>query len=137
MCGEIYPLTSRFQDLQRQFHPDRFASQTERGRLIAFQQAATINQAYQMLKHPLKRAEYMLSLYVFNLANEQHTQRDTTFLIEQLELREELYAIEHKADAESLLAEFCMRLNDTIKQHSALMVQQLNGERSPEAALFG
>ncbi|NIG98358.1 MAG: co-chaperone HscB [Serratia symbiotica] len=127
-------LTSRFQDLQRQFHPDRFACQPERERLTALQQATTINQAYQMLKHPLKRAEYMLSLYGFDLANEQHTLRDTAFLIEQLELREELDAIERKADAESLLAEFDMRLNDTIKQRSALMVKQLNGERWSEAA---
>ncbi|NIG87484.1 co-chaperone HscB [Serratia symbiotica] len=127
-------LTSRFQDLQRQFHPDRFACQPERERLIALQQATTINQAYQTLKHPLKRAEYMLSLYGFDLANEQYTLRDTAFLIEQLELREELDAIERKADAESLLAEFDMRLNDTIKQRSALMVQQLNGERWSEAA---
>ncbi|MCX2959820.1 MAG: Fe-S protein assembly co-chaperone HscB, partial [Serratia symbiotica] len=52
----------------------------------------------------------------------------------QLELREELDAIERKADAESLLDEFDMRLNDTIKQRSALMVQQLNGERWSEAA---
>ncbi|NIH16073.1 co-chaperone HscB [Serratia symbiotica] len=127
-------LTSRFQDLQRQFHPDRFACQPERERLIALQQAATINQAYQTLKHPLKCAEYMLYLYGFDLANEQHTLRDTAFLIEQLELREELDAIKHKADAESLLAEFDMRLNDTIKRRSALMVQQLNGERWSEAA---
>lgn len=110
------------------------ACQPERERLIALQQATTINQAYQTLKHPLKRAEYMLSLCGFDLANEQHTLRDTAFLIEQLELREELDAIERKADSESLLAEFDMRLNDTIKQRSALMVQQLNGERWSEAA---
>ncbi len=46
-------LASRFQDLQRQFHPDRFANQPERERLMALQQAATINEAYQALKHPL------------------------------------------------------------------------------------
>ena len=89
-------LASRFQDLQRQFHPDRFANQPERERLMALQQAATINEAYQALKHPLKRAEYMLSLHGFDLGNEQHTMRDTAFLMEQLELREELDAIERK-----------------------------------------
>lgn len=127
-------LTSRFHDLQRQFHPDYFACRTEGERLIALQQATTINQAYQALKHPLKRAEYMLSLYGFDLVNERHTLRDTAFLIEQLELREELNAIERKAEAESLLAEFDMRLNYTIKQRSALMVKQLNNERWSEAA---
>ncbi|MNS75914.1 Co-chaperone protein HscB [compost metagenome] len=127
-------LASRYQDLQRQFHPDRFASQPERERLMALQQAATINEAYQTLKHPLKRAEYMLSLHGFDLGNEQHTLRDTAFLMEQLELREELDAIERKAEAESLLADFGARVNKTVKQRTALMVQQLDNQQWPEAA---
>ncbi|HGE8494664.1 TPA: co-chaperone HscB [Serratia marcescens] len=127
-------LASRFQDLQRQFHPDRFANQPERERLMALQQAATINEAYQALKHPLKRAEYMLSLHGFDLGNEQHTMRDTVFLMEQLELREELDAIERKPEAESLLADFGARLASSIKQRSALMLQQLDGEQWADAA---
>lgn len=127
-------LASRFQDLQRQFHPDRFANQPERERLMALQQAATINEAYQALKHPLKRAEYMLSLHGFDLGNEQHTMRDTAFLMEQLELREELDAIERKPEAERLLADFGARLAVSIKQRSALMLQQLDGEQWADAA---
>ncbi|MEX3238022.1 co-chaperone HscB [Serratia quinivorans] len=127
-------LASRYQDLQRQFHPDRFASQPERERLMALQQAATINEAYQTLKHPLKRAEYMLSLHGFDLGNEQHTMRDTAFLMEQLELREELDAIERKADAQTQLASFGARVNETVKQRSALMIQQLDSQQWMDAA---
>ncbi|MDU3075476.1 MAG: co-chaperone HscB, partial [Mixta calida] len=94
-------LTARFQELQRQFHPDRFASQPERERLQALQQAATINQGYQALRQPLPRAEYLLSLHGFDINNEQHTMRDTAFLMEQLALREELDAIENAPDAEA------------------------------------
>lgn len=126
-------LASRFQDLQRQFHPDRFASQPERERLMALQQAATINEAYQTLKHPLKRAEYMLSLHGFDLGNEQHTLRDTAFLMEQLELREELDAIERKAD-DAALAAFGERLAVAVTQRSAQMVQQLDDEQWTDAA---
>ncbi|AML57400.1 co-chaperone HscB [Serratia rubidaea] len=126
-------LASRFQDLQRQFHPDRFASQPERERLMALQQAATINEAYQTLKHPLKRAEYMLSLHGFDLGNEQHTLRDTAFLMEQLELREELDAIERKAD-DAALAAFGERLAVAVRQRSAQMVQQLDDEQWTDAA---
>ncbi len=122
------PLASRFQDLQRQFHPDRFANQPERERLMALQQAATINQAYQTLQHPLTRAEYLLSLHGFDLGSEQHTVRDTAFLMEQLELREELDEIERKPEAESLLADFGARLAVSIKQRSAQMVEQLDNE---------
>lgn len=127
-------LTSRYQDLQRQFHPDRYALRPEHERLLALQQAATINTAYQSLKHPLKRAEYMLSLHGFDLANEQHTMRDTAFLMEQLELREELDAIERRPDAQSALAVFAARLDDTCKQRSAQMVRELDGRQWPQAA---
>ncbi|CNH01031.1 co-chaperone HscB [Yersinia pekkanenii] len=119
-------LTSRYQELQRQFHPDRFATQPERERLASLQQAATINDAYQTLRHPLKRAEYMLSLQGFDLGNEQHTMRDTAFLMEQLELREELDAIERKPNAEALLAEFNSRLALMTKTRSQQMVEQLD-----------
>lgn len=80
-------LSLRFQDLQRQYHPDKFANGTQAQQLAAVQQSATINQAWQTLRHPLTRAEYLLSLHGFDLASEQHTVRDTAFLMEQLTLR--------------------------------------------------
>lgn len=68
-------LSLRFQDLQRQYHPDKFASGSQAEQLAAVQQSATINQAWQTLRHPLMRAEYLLSLHGFDLASEQHTRR--------------------------------------------------------------
>ncbi|MDA5536510.1 co-chaperone HscB [Yersinia mollaretii] len=127
-------VTTRYQELQRQFHPDRFANQPERERLASLQQAATINDAYQTLKHPLKRAEYMLSLQGFDLGNEQHTMRDTAFLMEQLELREELDAIERQPNAETLLAEFNRCLALMTQTRSQQMVEQLDQQQWESAA---
>lgn len=127
-------LTTRYQELQRQFHPDRFANQPERERLASLQQAATINDGYQTLKHPLKRAEYMLSLQGFDLGNEQHTMRDTAFLMEQLELREELDAIEQQPDAETQLAAFSRRLALMTQRRSQQMVEQLDQQLWASAA---
>lgn len=127
-------LTTRYQELQRQFHPDRFANQPERERLASLQQAATINDGYQTLKHPLKRAEYMLSLQGFDLGNEQHTMRDTAFLMEQLELREELDAIEHQPDAETQLVAFSRRLALMTQRRSQQMVEQLDQQLWASAA---
>ncbi|STV06836.1 Chaperone protein HscB [Klebsiella pneumoniae] len=75
-------LAVRYQDLQRQYHPDKFASAPAAEQLAAVQHSATINQAWQTLRHPLTRAEYLLSLHGFDLASEQHTVRDTAFLME-------------------------------------------------------
>ena len=127
-------LASRYQELQRQFHPDRYASKPERERMQAIQQAATINDAYQTLKHPLKRAEYMLSLQGFDLSNEQHTMRDTSFLMEQLELREELDGIAHKADPEEALIAFSARIAKMTKTRSAQMLSELDQQQWESAA---
>ncbi len=64
---DLQALTVRFQDLQRQYHPDKFASGTQAEQLAAVSHSATINQAWQTLRHPLARAEYLLSLHGFDL----------------------------------------------------------------------
>ena len=106
-------LSLRFQDLQRQYHPDKFASGSRAEQLAAVQQSATINRARQTLRHPLMRAEYLLSLHGFDLASEQHTVRDTAFLMEQLELREELDEIEQAKD-EARLESFIKRVKKDV-----------------------
>ncbi len=66
-------LSSQFRALQKRFHPDNFATASERDRLMAVQQAAQINDAYQTLKDPLRRAEYLLSLQGIEMNAEQQT----------------------------------------------------------------
>ncbi|HGN1705678.1 TPA: co-chaperone HscB [Providencia rettgeri] len=127
-------LMLRFQDLQRQYHPDRFATCSEQEKMQALQKAATINAAYQALRHPLKRAEYMLSLHGFDINNEQHTLHDTVFLMEQLELREELDNIENSADALDLLAKFTKNVKQMQQERSALMVTELDAMQWEKAA---
>ncbi|EMH0061892.1 co-chaperone HscB [Providencia rettgeri] len=127
-------LTQRFQDLQRQYHPDRFATCSEQEKMQALQKAATINAAYQALRHPLKRAEYMLSLHGFDINNEQHTMHDTTFLMEQLELREELDNIENNADALELLSTFMKNVKQMQQTRSVLMVTELDAMQWEKAA---
>ena len=43
-------LAVRYQDLQRQYHPDKFASAPAAEQLAAVQHSATINQAWQTLR---------------------------------------------------------------------------------------
>lgn len=127
-------LTRRFQDLQRQYHPDRFATCSEQEKMQSLQQAATINAAYQTLRHPLKRAEYMLLLQGIDINNEQHTMHDTAFLMEQLALREELDDIESSSKVLELLTIFIKNVKQMQQTRSALMVTQLNAMDWEQAA---
>ena len=127
-------LTHRFQELQRQYHPDRFATCSEQEKMQALQHAATINAAYQSLRHPLKRAEYMLLLQGYDINNEQHTLHDTAFLMEQLELREELDNIENSAQPLEQLSVFMKNVKKMQQTRSALMVSELDSMQWEKAA---
>lgn len=127
-------LAQCFQSLQRQYHPDCFATCTEQEKMQALQQAATINAAYQALRHPLKRAEYLLLLQGIDINNEQHTMHDTAFLMEQLELREELDNIERHSEVNDLLTEFMAKVKQMQKTRSLVMVEQLDREQWEQAA---
>ena len=76
--------------LQAAFHPDRFVNGTELEKRLAVQKAAWINEAYEVLKNPVKRARYMLEVSGLELNDDHETTSDTVFLMEQIELREEM-----------------------------------------------
>ncbi|MEZ9233777.1 co-chaperone HscB [Vibrio amylolyticus] len=109
-------LSSQFRELQKRFHPDNFATSSERDRLMSVQQAAQINDAYQALKNPISRAEYLLTISGYELESEQQTMQDPLFLMDQMELREELEDIESASDAEDKLFDFEQRISKLFKQ---------------------
>jgi len=90
---DMVALTERYRVLQHVVHPDRFASATDSEKCLSVQQSAYINEAKQTLKAPLKRAKYILELKGVNMSSETSTQMDQGFLMEQIELREEIAAI--------------------------------------------
>lgn len=93
---DVEALTPRYRELQRQFHPDRFAAEPADVQRTAVQKAADINTAFKTLKDPVLRARHLLALAGHPLDIESSTVSDTDFLMAQMELREQL------EDADSL-----------------------------------
>ena len=127
-------LSSQFRELQKQFHPDNFATASERDRLMAVQKAAEINDAYQVLKNPISRAEYILSENGVEIRGEQQTMQDPMFLMEQMELREELEDISSSSDAEDALFDFESKVSKMFKQQLTATEQNLNQTDWQQAA---
>ncbi|WP_306523890.1 co-chaperone HscB [Rheinheimera sp.] len=118
---DLTELGTRYLELQRNFHPDNFASASERDRLLAVQQAANINDAYHSLKQPLLRAEHLLALRGVKISHEQRSFTDTVFLMQQMELRELLADILHSTDPYALIDE----AEQQIQQQKKLLLKQL------------
>ncbi len=112
---DVKALSSRFQQLQKTLHPDRFVNATEHERRISLQQAAQVNSAFQTLKDPLARARYLLELKGLVVDDEQATIRDIDFLEQQIDLREELAAIRDSADPHGSLLSFMTQIEQTVK----------------------
>jgi molecular chaperone HscB len=83
-------LDARWKELQREAHPDRFASQGAAAQRIAMQWSVRINEAYQRLKEPVSRASYLCELNGAPIEAENNTAMPGEFLMQQMEWRESL-----------------------------------------------
>jgi molecular chaperone HscB len=81
-------LERRFRERSREVHPDRFARAPVAERVRALSDATALNDAYKVLKHPVRRAEHLLALRGAPLGEKDPVSQE--FLVEILELREAL-----------------------------------------------
>ena len=94
-------IDARWKELQREAHPDKFAAQGAAAQRVAMQWSVRINEAYQRLKDPLKRAAYLCELAGAPVRAEDNTAMPAAFLMQQMEWREALEdaASEQELDA--------------------------------------
>ncbi len=90
--------------LQSQVHPDRFTHAGENEKRMSMQWAMHVNEAYQTLKKPIKRAAYLLSLHGIDPKIETNTRMPHNFLVAQMEWREALEEANEARDGVRLSA---------------------------------
>ena len=83
-------IDTQWKALQREAHPDKFAAQGASAQRVAMQWSVRINEAYQRLKDPLKRAAYLCELNGAPTNAENNTAMPAEFLVQQIEWREAL-----------------------------------------------
>ena len=120
---------TRYRELQREVHPDRFASASQAERRASMQRAARVNEAYQTLKSPLKRAEHLLQLQGVDPQFETDTSMPPEFLAGQLELREALEEAAEAGDAHRL-----ERLSAQLAGERDVLLERLAGQLDSQKA---
>jgi molecular chaperone HscB len=117
-------MDARWKDLQRQVHPDKFAAQGAAAQRLAMQWSVRINEAYQRLKDPLKRAAYLCELQGAPVNAENNTAMPATFLIQQMQWREELDDASSLQDLEQISLQCRQAGRDVLQNIEHLLDQE-------------
>ncbi len=125
---DMADLAARYRELQRSVHPDRFATASDAERRYAAQLTARVNEAYEVLKSPMLRARYLLSLHGVEMDERGEATHDGAFLMAQMEMRETLEEVRDQPDPFTALD----RLRTHIQQQvDGLVAEMANAFSSP------
>ena len=122
-------LQENYRSIQKEIHPDRFATSTENEKTQSMIKSTQVNDAYQTLKSTTKRAKYILSLH----KSIEKITLPPDFLMQQMEWEEHLEDIE-KNNKE--LDQFKLAINKKYKEYSLLLSKQIDNDQNwNEAAI--
>lgn len=96
---DLDKLSAEYKKLQSQTHPDKFSDADDATRLNALQISSIINDAFDTLNSPLKRAAYLLSLNGVNPNEHDQNHLSESLLFQQMDWRDQL---DHATEEEDL-----------------------------------
>lgn len=127
--NETYAVNTSFleekrQQLLQQFHPDRFVNATPHEKRLAVQYSALINDAYNTLLDPVKRAAYLLKLHHIDVDFENNTNMPAEFLVEQMEWHEKLADTSDEVERQQVLIELENKFKQLIAEIEQIFAKQ-------------
>jgi molecular chaperone HscB len=114
-------LDDAWKALQRQAHPDKFAAEGAAAQRRAMQWSVRINEAYQRLKDPIRRAAYLCELAGFPIAAHHNTAMPAAFLMRQMEWHEALDAADSAEAIDALAFDVRTQLTEMLAQCAQLL----------------
>ena len=120
---DMAALDAAYREVQGRVHPDRFVNALDADKRVAMQWATRANDAYQTLKNPQKRAQYLCELNGVDLQTESNTAMPMAFLMQQMEWREALGEARAEKDADALDA-----LDKDLRMERAALLAQVGKE---------
>jgi molecular chaperone HscB len=125
-------IDARWKALQSEVHPDRFSTEGTASQRVAMQWAVRVNEAYQRLKDPLRRAAYLCELRGAPIDAKTDTAMPTDFLVQQMQWREALEDAESAPAVEALAEQMAEQRAQRMHR-----LEQLLDERNDVRAASG
>lgn len=119
-----HALDARWKELQREAHPDRHAASGAAAQRQAMQWSVRINEAYQRIKDPMRRAAYLCELHGAPVRAEDNTAMPADFLMQQMEWREALEEADSSARINALEAEVRQAQSQALERCAWLIDEQ-------------
>jgi molecular chaperone HscB len=101
---DLGALGQRHRDLSRALHPDRYAGRPAAERREALGRAIQVNEAWRVLRDPVRRAEALLRRLGVALGEDSQPPDDPEFLMNMMERRETLRELAKRADVAAITA---------------------------------
>ena len=130
---DLEQLNGRFRELQTIVHPDRYAAAGDEQRLRAIKLSSYLNEAYETLKSPLRRAGYLLQLRGLDIEKVDQSDLDPELLFEQISLREALAELPKDGSALDRLDELNRETGARLARRQVDFAASLAGDRLGQA----
>ena len=114
-------IDAHWKELQREVHPDKFAVQGASAQRVAMQWSVRVNEAYQRLRDPLRRAAYLCERRGAPINAETNTAMSSDFLLEQMAWREALDDASSEGDLDGLVTQLTAARSNTLAQIATLL----------------
>jgi len=93
---DLNKLQKSYRIIQTEIHPDKFVSSSQIEKNQSLIKSTEVNDAYQTLKNPIKRAKYLISI---NLdSDENNATLPPDFLMQQMEWEEHLESVSEQTE---------------------------------------
>ena len=120
---DLEMLQENYRAIQKEIHPDRFATSSENEKVQSMIKSTQANDAFQTLKSPIKRAKYILSLH----KSVEKITLPPDFLMQQMEWEEHFETIEKNS---SELTEFKSTINKKYEEYFLLIPTQIDHDQN-------
>jgi len=127
---DLNRLQKSYRIIQSEIHPDKFVSASQIEKNQSLIKSTEVNDAYQTLKNPIKRARYLIKI---NLNSEESNSTLTpSFLMQQMEWEEHLESI---SEQKSELEKFRLLINGEYQKNLSNLESVCDTDKNWDGAM--
>lgn len=128
-------LEQRHRDLSRALHPDRHSASGAAERRMALGRAIEVNEAFRILKDPVRRAEAILAVRGVRSGEGKEPPASPALLMEVMERREALAEVRQSKD-EAALARLIAQVSEEAARAQAALANEFASPSSNSAEIL-